>query len=85
MATTKKRNTYVKRESFGQRTRRRERAVQRAAARALRSDIKQLHWLDKYDHAAHRERARLARRIVENAKAANASPPPPEPSEENRP
>jgi len=85
VATTKKRNTYVKRESFGQRTRRRERAALRGQARARRSDIEQLARLDVLLAVAKKERARLARRIVENAKAANASPPPPEPSEENRP
>ena len=85
MATTKKRSTYVKRESFGQRTRRRERATTRGEARANRSDLRQLAWLDEHGHAAKKERARLARRIVENAKASDTCPPPPEPSEENRP
>jgi hypothetical protein len=59
---------HLKRESHGQRSRRRERAKEREQTRAQRSDLRQLALLDERGFAAKRERARLAKRIVENAK-----------------
>lgn len=60
---------HAKRESWGERSRRRERAKTREQARAKRSDIEQLALLDERQGNSKREREKLAQRIVENAKA----------------
>jgi hypothetical protein len=59
---------HIKRESWGQRTRRAARAAEQNAARAQRSDAEQLAVLDTRRGNSTRERERLAKRIVERAK-----------------
>jgi hypothetical protein len=65
MATKK---FHVKREPWGQRTRRAARAAEQNATRARRSDAEQLAVLDTRRGNSTRERERLAKRIVERAK-----------------
>jgi hypothetical protein len=59
---------HVKRESWGQRTRRAARAAEQNADRATRSDAQQLALLDERRGNSTRERERLAKRIVERSR-----------------
>lgn len=59
-----RRGEYVKRESHGQRNRRRARALERQAARAERTSQEQLALLDQRPGESKRERARLMREVA---------------------